>query len=89
MKYEKAQDILPPDIVEILQNYMEGGYIYVPKKDENKKSWGENTDTKQELKKRNEEIVTKYKAGKSSKQLAEEYYLSESSIRRIIRTLNK
>ena len=36
MRYEKAQDILPSNIIEILQQYMEGGYIYIPKKEENK-----------------------------------------------------
>lgn len=84
MKYKKAQDILPSDIIEILQQYIEGGYIYIPKK--TKKSWGENTNTKSELKKRNEEILLKYLRGKSIKNLAQEYYLTESSIRRIIRT---
>ena len=44
MKYKKAQDILPSDIIEILQQYIEGGYIYIPKK--TKKSWGENTNKK-------------------------------------------
>ncbi|WP_434799393.1 CD3324 family protein [Terrisporobacter vanillatitrophus] len=87
MKYEKAQDILPSNIIEILQEYIEGGYIYIPKK--NKKSWGENTNTKNELKKRNEEILIKYSSGKSVKDLANEYYLTESSIRRIIRSLKK
>jgi len=87
MKYEKAQDILPSNIIEILQEYVEGGYIYIPKK--NKKSWGENTNTKKELKKRNEEILIKYSSGKSVKDLAKEYYLTESSIRRIIRSLKK
>lgn len=87
MKYEKAQDILPSNIIEILQEYVEGGYIYIPKK--NKKSWGENTNTKRELKKRNEEILIKYSSGKSVKDLAKEYYLTESSIRRIIRLLKK
>lgn len=88
MRYEKAQDILPSNIIEILQQYMEGGYIYIPKKDENKKAWGENTSTKKELKKRNEEIMVKFTKGKSIKELSEEYYLTEASIRRIIRTLN-
>lgn len=88
MRYEKAQDILPSNIIEILQQYMEGGYIYIPKKEENKKSWGENTSTKNELKKRNEEIMFKFSKGKSVKDLSKEYYLTEASIRRIIRTLN-
>lgn len=61
--------------------------IYIPKKEENKKSWGENTTTKEELKKRNEEIMMKYNNGSSIKNLAGEYYLTEASIRRIIREL--
>lgn len=87
MRYEKAQDILPSNIIEILQEYMEGGYLYIPKKDENKKSWGDNTDTKSMLKTRNEEIVIKYSNGKSVRDLSAEYYLTEASIRRIIRQI--
>lgn len=87
MKYEKAQDILPSNIIELLQEYVEGGYIYIPKKENNKKSWGENTNTKEILRKRNEEIMLKYSSGKSIKDLSEEYYLTQSSIRRIIRSL--
>ena len=87
MRYEKAQDILPSNIIEILQEYMEGGYLYIPKKDENKKSWGENTNTKKMLKKRNEEILLKYTNGVSISDLSNEYYLTEASIRRIIRNI--
>lgn len=46
MKYKKAQDILPQYMIDDLQQYIEGGYLYIPKKEENKKSWGENTNTK-------------------------------------------
>ncbi|EPS47617.1 hypothetical protein CFSAN002369_21103 [Clostridium botulinum CFSAN002369] len=46
MKYENAQDVLPEHIVELIQEYMEGGYLYIPIKYENKKVWGENTSTK-------------------------------------------
>lgn len=56
MKYKKAQDVLPQYMIEDLQKYIEGGYLYIPKKEENKKSWGENTSTKDELNKRNKEI---------------------------------
>ncbi|ACA55259.1 conserved hypothetical protein [Clostridium botulinum A3 str. Loch Maree] len=85
MKYEKAQNILPDGIIEMIQNYIDGGYIYIPKKNENKKSWGENTETKRYLKVRNKEIFNKYSSGASVKILAEEYFLTEGSIRRIIR----
>lgn len=85
MRYEKAQDILPDGIIEIIQNYIEGGYIYIPKKNENKKSWGENTETKMYLNLRDKEIFNKYSQGVSVKILAQEYFLTEGSIRRIIR----
>ncbi|MFW2490451.1 CD3324 family protein [Clostridium chromiireducens] len=85
MKYEKAQNILPHGIIEMIQNYIDGGYIYIPKKNENKKSWGENTETKRYLNERDKEIFDKYSYGTSVKILAEKYFLTEGSIRRIIR----
>lgn len=85
MKYEKAQNILPESIIESIQNYMDGGYIYIPRKNENKKSWGENTETKVYLKRRNTEIFDKHLEGIPVKELSKEYFLTENSIRRIIR----
>ena len=84
MKYEKAQDVLPKDIIELIQEYMDGGYLYIPRKFENKRSWGESSGSKLEIRERNIEIYNKYKEGILVKQLAKEYYLSQSSIRRII-----
>lgn len=88
MKYKKAQDVLPQYMIEDLQKYIEGGYLYIPKKEENKKSWGENTSTKDELNKRNKEIAKKHKIGKTIEELADEYYLTGYSIRRIIKKVD-
>ena len=85
MKYEKAQNILPDGIIKIIQKYTDGGYIYIPRKNENKKSWGENTETKTYLNVRDKEIFDKYSSGVPVKILSEQYFLTESSIRRIIR----
>jgi Mor family transcriptional regulator len=85
MKYEKAQNILPKHIIEIIQRYTDGGYIYVPRKNENKKSWGENTETKKHIKTRDLEIYNMYSSGISVKTLSQQYFLTESSIRRILR----
>lgn len=85
MKYEKAQNILPNSIIEQIQKYMDGGYIYIPRKDENKKSWGENTEIKKQLNTRDKEIFNKYSSGVPVRILSEQYFLTESSIRRIIR----
>ena len=88
MKYKKAQDILPQYMIDDLQQYIEGGYLYIPKKEENKKSWGENTNTKKELNKRNKEIAIIRRNGKSIQDLAKEYFLTEYSIRRIIKKVD-
>lgn len=85
MKYEKAQNILPEDVIELIQQYIEGGYLYIPVKRKNKKAWGENSGVKDSLKERNREIFDLYNQGISIKELAEQYYLTEYSIRRIIR----
>ncbi len=85
MKYENAQNILPDEIIDIIQQYIDGRYLYIPRKDENKKSWGEHSGFKNELEKRNMGIYDSYVKGMSVKELADVYYLTDNSIRRIIR----
>lgn len=85
MKYKKAQEILPQDIIELIQEYVDGGYLYIPTKNHTKKSWGEKSGLKKELSERNKEILNKYNEGTTVKELVNQYYLAESSIRRIIR----
>ncbi|QBD86262.1 hypothetical protein EW636_00665 [Clostridium tetani] len=84
MKYAKAQDVLPEEIVKIIQEYVDGKYLYVPRKHGNHKAWGEDSGIKNNLKARNNEIYKKYINGTSVDVLTQEYYLSEKSIRRII-----
>lgn len=84
MKYAKAQDVLPEEIIKIIQEYIDGKYLYVPRKDENHKSWGEKSGIRHSLKVRNTEIYKKYINGSTINELTQEYYLSEKSIRRII-----
>lgn len=84
MKYTRAIDVLPNEIIEIIQEYIDGEYIYIPRKFENRKSWGEKSGIKNSLKIRNNEIYKKYIQGTSIYELTKEYFLSEKSIRRII-----
>jgi len=84
MKYVKAQDVLPEEIIKIIQKYVDGKYLYVPRNNENHKAWGEKSGTKSSLKVRNNEIYKKYIDGATIDGLTREYYLSEKSIRRII-----
>lgn len=84
MKYIKANDVLPEEIIKIIQEYIDGEYLYVPRKNGNHKAWGENSGIKKVLKNRNTEIYKKYLEGTTINQLTQEFYLSEKSIRRII-----
>ena len=61
MKYKKAQEILPDNIIKIIQEYVDGEYLYIPRIKEKKKSWGENTEFLKELDIRNKDIFNKYK----------------------------
>ena len=81
MKYRNANNVLPEELIEQIQEYVQGDYIYIPIKD---KCCEYATDYKMELEKRDAHIYTKYLEGMSNRQLSKLYHLSESSIRRII-----
>lgn len=85
MKYAKAKDVLPEEVIEIIQKYVDGKYLYIPRKDDNQKSWGESSGIRSELQIRNIEIYDKYIDGMTVSKLSKQFYLSEKSIRRIIR----
>ncbi|TCT16203.1 Mor transcription activator family protein [Natranaerovirga pectinivora] len=89
MSYKKASDILPKELIDIIQKYVDGEYIYIPRKEDNRKSWGDKTRSKNEVYERNLTIYSKYKSGISVKKLAETYYLSPNWIHRIISKLNR
>ena len=84
MKYIKADSVLPIALVEELQSYIQGGYIYVPSRKESKKKWGELSGCRYEIEQRNRKIRKDYQQGKSVDELADIYYLSVHSIRKII-----
>jgi Mor family transcriptional regulator len=84
MSYINANTVLPQAIIELIQDYIEGDTIYIPKKEECKKAWGENTNTKHELNNRNAQIYADYKKGMKTSELATKYYLSIKSIQRIV-----
>lgn len=84
MKYINANAILPDMLVEELQKYVQAGYIYIPAKDEQHKSWGELSGYRKELAKRNAIIIMEHKNGVSVAELADRYFLSVSAIRKII-----
>lgn len=82
MKYKNAVKILPPNLIEQLQQYVQGEYLYIPIKEREVHS--NMTDYALEVQKRDEHIYTNHLQGVSNAELAHKYALSESSIRRII-----
>jgi Mor family transcriptional regulator len=84
MSYVKADCILPRELLEQIQEYAGGLYLYIPKKEKHYKEWGTNTNYKNELRKRDAEIYEKFRKGLSTSELAEEYFLSIKSIQRIL-----
>lgn len=82
MKYTNAAQRLPRELIEQIQEYVQGEYLYIPVKDKNTSI--SSTEYKVELEKRDAHIYTKHLEGVSNRRIAQIYNLSESSIRRII-----
>lgn len=82
MKYRNVNEILPPELVEEIQKYIQGESVYIPKKD--KITRKAPTEYKIELEKRNTRIYKMHLEGMSNDKLAENFSLAQSSIRRII-----
>lgn len=85
MSYIKAEDILPEEVIALIQQYVDGESIYIPRKAGKRLSWGCNTDYRAELRRRNECIRREYAQGASVQRLAKRYHLTDKSIRRILR----
>ena len=88
MSYFKAEEILPEDLIKIIQKYIDGKNIYIPRKTGKRNEWGIGTGIKQELLERDTDIYRAFQNGTSTKELAEEFCLSQKSIQRIIRFMN-
>ena len=83
MSYISAEEVLPKELIEMIQQYVSGKSIYIPCKE--KKVWGSETKTRQYYTERNTQICAKHKEHVPVRVLAEEYSLSVKSIQRIIR----
>ena len=84
VSYIKAEEILPEELIRSIQEYVDGVYIYIPRKPGTRLAWGEKTAYKAELKLRNDRIRNDYAAGEHITALSLRYHLSEKSIRRIL-----
>ena len=83
MSYIKAESVLPRELIETIQQYVDGKMIYIPCRE--KQEWGSASSAKAFFRRRNEKIYETYKRGMGLKELAHRFSLSEKSIQRILR----
>ena len=84
MGYKNAVSVFPPHLLEAIQQYIDGEYIYIPRKAENKKRWGEVKNSRQYTQERNEIIFSQYQDGISVEDIASCNYLSPKTIYKIL-----
>ena len=84
MGYTSAEKLLPRALLREVQRYVDGAYLYVPRKGAEKRPWGARTGIRETLLVRNREIAAKRRAGRSVAELSAEYFLSDKTIARVI-----
>lgn len=84
MAYKKATEVLPTHLLEEVQKYINGELLYIPKPEAQKIGWGRLSGAREQIRKRNEAMVFAYQSGRSVREIADEYFLSEDTIRKIV-----
>lgn len=85
MRYQKAEDVLPAELLAEIQRYTDGVYLYIPRRSDHRKSWGNSTRYREELRQRNESIRYLHREGIGTEELAERFHLSAKTIQRVLR----
>ena len=83
MKYKNAAEILPPELLQEVQCYIEGELLYIPRSD-SKQEWGAVSGSKKFYLERNYQIKELFHNGKSVEELAVKFGVSSSTIKKII-----
>jgi len=84
MGYINSINVLPAELIAQIQQYIDGECIYIPRADNNRRKWGDNTDSLRSLEERNQIIRCKYQQGISVKELSAQYYMSPQGIYKIL-----
>ena len=84
MGYKAANDELPATLLQLVQENVDGEYLYIPRKEGCQRSRGESTTSRQVTRRRNEESRRRHQVGVPVRQLAETYYLSPKTVYKIV-----
>ena len=85
MRYLKAEDVLPAELLAQVQHYADGVYLYIPRRAGHRQSWGNSTRYREELRQRNESIRFLNREGLTTEELADRFHLSVKTIQRVLR----
>ena len=85
MRYQRAEDVLPTELLAQIQKYTDGVYLYIPRRPDHRQSWGNSTRYREELRLRNESIRYLHREGLGAGELAERFHLSVKTIQRVLR----
>ncbi|MCA1058943.1 hypothetical protein LCL96_08350 [Rossellomorea aquimaris] len=84
MKYVKAESVLPQSLLSEIQKYVQGETLYIPKEKEKHQKWGSLSGSRRVIDQRNKAIKAAFSNGTTIPELAEEYYLSIETIKKIV-----
>ena len=73
----KAEEIMPPELVERIQEHFPGGYLYVRSRMKAKRTL------------RNLEIIRMYNEGRTITEIAETYLLTRTGVRYILKNVRR
>lgn len=79
-----ATKVLPEKLIIEIQKYIQGETLYIPKQEKKYRKWGTSSGGRHLLDQRNAAIRHSFISGSSIQQLAEEYYLSTETIKKIV-----
>ena len=83
MKYVNAKKYLPKELIDEIKKYVEGVYLYIPVTDTNRYIRTA-SESQKGLEMRNKRLYDSFLKGAAYDVMAEKYFLSEKSIRRIV-----
>lgn len=84
MKYVNANFVLPERLLNEIQKYVQGEMVYIPKPESSHKKWGTKSGSRTLLDRRNAAIKESFLKGRTIHELAEEYFLSIDTIKKIV-----
>lgn len=89
MAYLKADDILPPELLRSLQEYVQGAALYIPRSSPDRQGWGQRNGARAMIDARNEAIREAKAEGASLEELADRHSISVDAIRKVLYSVKK